>query len=201
MKIMDKLIINKKIFIFLITIALSAIICGSIFVIIIGKNDSLKITSEVSNYMNNLNTINYFESFKNVFFSNILFLIIIWIIGISILGIPISIILYFLKLFSLGFTISSFILTYNIKGVLINIIYLFPAQIINLFVTIYLLSISLIISFKLLESMFKRKSFNFNFVSGYKRVLIISILIFLISNLYEIFIIPKIIKLVLHLIK
>lgn len=198
---MDKLIINKRISTFLFIVALSAIICGSLFVIIVSKTDGTKITNEINNYINRLNSLNYFESFKNTFFSNILYIIIIWIIGISIIGIPISIILFFLKLFSLGFTIASFILTYNIKGIIISIIYIFPTQIINLLITIYLLSISLIISFKLLETILKRKTINFGFISNYKKVLIISILVFLISNLYEVFIIPKLLKLVLHLIK
>lgn len=201
MKLVDKLIINKKIFIFLFVMALSAILTGSIFVIMISRNDSIKITTEINNYINNLEQINYFESFKNIFFSNLLLLVIIWIIGISIIGIPISLILYFLKIFSLGFTVSGFILTYNIKGILLSVIYVIPVQIVNLFILIYLLSISLIISFKLLEAIFKRKTFNFSFISSYKKVLVLSIIIFLLSSLYEIFVMPKLIKLVLHLIK
>lgn len=201
MKLMDKLIINKKIFLFLITISLIGVITGSIFVVLEGKQDSLKITNEITNYIDNLTNINYLESFKNIFFSNIFLLIIIWLIGISIIGIPVSLFLFFIKSFSLGFTISSFILTYNIKGVLLNIIYIIPSQIINLLIIIYLLSFSLIISFKLLECMIKKYTFNFNFISKYKKVLIISIFIFLISNLYEIFVLPHLVKLVLHLVK
>ena len=200
MKLMDTLIINKKIFLFLITIVISSIIAGTIFALLICKNDNTKIINETNNFINSLSTINYLESFKNIFFTNILFLIVIWIVGISIIGIPFSLILFFLKYFSLGFTITSFIITYNLKGILISIIYIIPSQIINLIVITYLLSISLIISFKLLNSIFKRSTLNFNFITNYKKVLILSILIFLFSSLYETFIIPKLLKLVLHFI-
>ena len=201
MKLMDKLIVNKKVFIFLLTIALIGVITGSIFVLVISRSESNKIISEVNNFINNLNQINYLESFKNVFLTNIFLLIIIWLVGISIIGIPISLFLYFIKCFSLGFTISSFIMAYNVKGILISVTYVFPTQIMNIFVLTYLLIFSLIISFKLLECLIKKQTFNFNFIKGYKKILIISITIFLISNLYETYIVPILIKLVLQLIK
>jgi len=201
MKLMDKLIINKKLFLFLIIFSLIAIIFGSIFTVIIGKDNSLTITSKTTEFITEINKLNYLESFKNVFSYNLLFLIIIWLIGISIIGIPITLILFFIKTFSLGFTISSFILTYKVKGLLINAIYIIPCQIINLIISIYLISFSLIISFKLLESIIKKKSVNFNFISGYKKILFITIFVFLLSNLYEVFIMPNILNIVLHLIK
>ncbi len=201
MKLMDKLIINKKLFLFLIIFSLIAIIFGSIFTVIIGKDNSLTITSKTTEFITEINKLNYLESFKNVFSYNLLFLIIIWLIGISIIGIPITLILFFIKTFSLGFTISSFILTYKVKGLLINVIYIIPCQIINLIISIYLISFSLIISFKLLESIIKKKSVNFNFISGYKKILFITILVFLLSNIYEVFIMPHILNFVLHLIK
>ncbi len=200
MKIMDKLIVNKKIFLFLITISIIAITFGSLL-IILNKVSINDINNEITNYINSLNKINYFESFKNIFFSNLFYLISIWLIGISIIGIPLSLILFFIKSFSLGFTISSFILTYKLKGILISIIYVIPCQVINILVIIYLLTFSLIISFNLLDKMFKKQSFNFNFISKYKKVLITSIILFLISNLYEIFIMPYLLNIVLHLIK
>ena len=201
MKLMDKLIINKKLFLFLIIFSLIAIIFGSIFTVIIGKDNSLTITSKTTEFITEINKLNYLESFKNVFSYNLLFLIIIWLIGISIIGIPITLILFFIKTFSLGFTISSFILTYKVKGLLINAIYIIPCQIINLIISIYLISFSLIISFKLLESIIKKKSVNFNFISGYKKILFITIFVFLLSNLYEVFIMPHLLNIVLHLIK
>ena len=200
MKIMDKLIVNKKIFLFLITISIIAITFGSLL-IILNKVSINDINNEITNYINSINKINYLESFKNIFFSNLFYLISIWLIGISIIGIPLSLILFFIKSFSLGFTISSFILTYKLKGILISIIYVIPCQVINILVIIYLLTFSLIISFNLLDKMFKKQSFNFNFISKYKKVLITSIILFLIFNLYEIFIMPYLLNIVLHLIK
>ena len=200
MKIMDKLIINKRIFLFLLTMSIIGVITGCIFLIIISKNNSIELNNEINSFINNINSLNYFESFKNIFSANVFYLLVIWLIGISIIGIPISLILFFIKSFSLGFTISSFLLNYKLKGILISLIYIIPCQIINIIITIYLLSFSLIISFKLLESMIKKKSFTFSFISNYKKVLIFSILIFLLSNLYEIFIMPYLFN-ILHLIK
>ena len=198
---MDKLIVNKKLFLFLVIFSLTAIVLGSVFVVLLAKDNSLTITSKTKEFIEQINQLNYFKSFKNVFSYNLLFLIIIWLVGISIIGIPITLILFFIKTFSLGFTISSFIITYKTKGLLINLIYIIPCQIINLIISIYLISISLIISFKLLESILKKKTISFNFMSSYKKVLLFTILIFLLSNLYEIFVMPHILNFVLHLIK
>lgn len=200
LKILDKLIINKKIFIFLLSISFLAIITGTIFVIILGNNYTDEIKESINNFIFNLDKINYIETFKNIFLTNLIFLILIWLVGISIIGIPISLILFFIKCFSLGFTIGSFILVFKTKGILINIIYILPSQIINILITIYLLSISLIISFKILESLIKKKSFTFSFMKNYKKALFVSILVFLISNLYETFIIPYLFN-ILHLTK
>ena len=200
LKILDKLIINKKIFIFLLVISFLAIITGTIFVIVLGNNYTNEIEESINNFLNNLDKINYLETFKNIFLTNLIFLILIWLVGISIIGIPISLILFFIKCFSLGFTIGSFILVFKTKGILLNIIYVIPSQLINILITIYLLSISLIISFKILESFIKKKTFTFSFISKYKKVLFISILVFLISNLYETFIVPYLFN-ILHLTK
>ena len=200
LKIIDKLIINKKVTIFLLSISFLAIITGTIFVIVLGNDYTNEIKESINNFINNLDKINYIETFKNIFLTNLIFLILIWLIGISIIGIPISLILFFIKCFSLGFTIGSFILVFKTKGILLNIIYIIPSQIINILITIYLLSISLIISFKILESLIKKKTFSFNFMNNYKKALFISILVFLISNLYETFIVPYLFN-ILHLTK
>ena len=199
MKIMDKLIVNKKIFLFLLTMSIIGVITGCIFLILIKENNT-ELNNEINKFISNINSMNYLESFKNIFSSNIFFLLIIWLIGISIIGIPVSLFLFFIKSFSLGFTISSFILIYKVRGVLISLIYIVPCQIINIIITIYLLSFSLIISFKLIESMIKKKSFSVSFISNYKKVLLFSVLILLLSNLYEVFVVPYLFN-VLHLIK
>lgn len=199
MKIMDKLIVNKKIFLFLLTMSIIGVITGCIFLILI-KDSNTELNNEMNKFISNINSMNYLESFKNIFSSNIFFLLIIWLIGISIIGIPVSLFLFFIKSFSLGFTISSFILIYKVRGVLISLIYIVPCQIINIIITTYLLSFSLIISFKLIESMIKKKNFSVSFISNYKKVLLFSVLILLLSNLYEVFVVPYLFN-VLHLIK
>jgi len=201
-KIKSNFRINKKIFIFLCSILIIGILVSSLFTTVLNTEDKKLVTEEITNFINNIENINYLTSIKNIFISNIGTILLIWLLGISIIGIPISLILYFSSSFILGFTVSSFIITYGVKGVLISFIYIFPCQIINILLLIYLLNYSLVFSFKLLESMTKKKNFDFKIVMNkYKKVLIISLIIMILSNLYEVFIMPSLLKLVLPLLK
>lgn len=194
--------INKKVFIFLCVIFIIGVIASSLFVTILTIEDKKIVTDEITNFITNIEDINYITSMKNIFISNISFILLAWLLGISIIGIPISLIMLFGKSFILGFTVGSFILTYKLKGVLLSFIYVFPCQIINMFILIYMFTYILILSFKILESVTKKKSFDFKLVMNkYKKVLFTSLIIIVLSNLYEIFIMPSLIKLVLPLIK
>lgn len=201
MKIMDKLKKSNKIILFLLIIMCISVIFSSITVILLNENDNINVINEIETYISNLSNINYFLSIRNIFISNLFYLIILWILGISVIGIPISIFLYFIKIFSISFTISSFIMVYNFKGILISIIYIFPCQIINILIIIYLLNLSLRISFKLLHTIINKKAFNYNIISNYKRFLLKGVIFFAISSLYEIFIVPKLINLIIMYIK
>ena len=136
MKWMDKLKgtikVNKKTLLFFTILLIIGIIAGSIFMAILSETDKKLVTDYFNNYISNIenNKLNYLESIKNGLFNNLLYIIIIWILGISIIGIPIVTIMFFIKSFTLGFSIASIVFNYKLKGCLLNFINIFPHQMI-----------------------------------------------------------------------
>ena len=121
MKWMDKLKgtikVNKKTLLFFTILLIIGIIAGSIFMAILSETDKKLVTDYFNNYISNIenNKLNYLESIKNGLFNNLLYIIIIWILGISIIGIPIVTIMFFIKSFTLGFSIASIVFNYKFK--------------------------------------------------------------------------------------
>ena len=197
-KYLDKLkrniIVNKKMIVFFGTLIITGIVAGSLFGIIIKGNDK----SLVSEY----NGINYVTSFINSIISNSVFILIIWILGISIIGCPITIFMYFSKAFSLGFTIASLIVNYNIKGVLYAIIYIIPSQIFFILGYTLLMIYSVSLSLKLCISIIKKKSIDFKYIMNrYLIVLLITCILIVIGSIFESFIMPYLLKFILSILK
>ena len=188
---------DKKIMTFLNVIAVVGIIAGSIFMIILSKNDKETVLNSIKDFFNKLinNKFNFVGTLKNTVISNFLFSLIIWVIGISVIGVLIVIFIIFYKSFTLGFTISSIIYTYSIKGTLLALIYVFPHMIINLLVLLYLSSYSIKLSIILIKSILKKDNLNFKaFINNYSKVFLISMLFLIATSLYESFISPIILR-------
>lgn len=206
MKQLDKLKkdfnLNKKTVKFLIGISILGFIFGCLFIIIISNTDKLLVKEYIQSFIKNLDNVNYINIFKNTIISNLLFIIVIWLLGMSVIGIPINLFYYFLKGFVLGFTCVSFILTYHLKGCIFSILYVVPHNIINISIFTILVYYSLEFSILLIYSIIKKKSINFKpFISKYIKILLFSIIIILITCIYETFILPNLIKSLLFLIK
>ena len=208
MKIMDKLknaiVINKKMITCLIVIVLVGIITGSLLVAVLNESDKNLVTEYINMFFNNIkdNKLNYIDTLKNSIISNMSLIIVIWLLGISIIGVPIITFLYFCKSFILGFSLSSIIMHYKIKGCLIAFLYIFPHQIINIIMLTILMTYALSLSFKLISSFFKKKTIDFKIImKKYLVILLFSLLISIISSLLEVFLMPKLIKMVIPLIK
>lgn len=205
--IVDKLkygaINNKKILIFLLTLGIIGIIIGSIFMTILSESDKTIIISYITNYIEKIisGNINYVDNIKNSIFSNIGYVIFIWLLGISIIGLPLVVIFYFFKIFTLGFSISSFILTYKVKGLIPALIYLFPSEIIMFFTYVLLTLYSIKISKNLIYSYLKKENNNINIKNKYLKVLIVCTTAMIICSLYEVFIMPFLIQKLSFLIK
>ena len=111
----------------------------------------------------------------------------------TIIGIIFNIFLLFIKGFISGFTLSSFILAYGYKGILLSSFYLIFGQLLNIIIVMTISIYSLMFTFKLLKVIFKNNRDN------YFIILILAIFISIISSLCESFLLPALIKLIVKL--
>lgn len=199
-KLISKIKLNKKLFIFLIIISLIALISGSLLVVLLDKTDKEIVTNYLTNFINDIsqNKIDYISTLKDSLISNAILIIGIWLLGISVIGIPIIIFLYFTHIFTFGFALGTIILKYKLKGILLAFIYTFPNYLILFSTLLILVSYSITLSVKLITTIIKRKQIDFKIISNkYLLILLFSILSGLIFSLYEAFILPNIIKLII----
>lgn len=202
-KVMDKLKkeikINRNIFVFLVVLMLIALISGSIFSLIIKSSDKKIVTNYLNDFLNNLSLekLNYLKILTNSISGNIFLNIFIWLLGFSIIGLPLIVFIFFSKLFSIGFTFTSLIMNYKIKGLLFSCFYLIPYGILIILAFILMLNYAISLSFKLFGSLLKKKVISFKpIISRYLIVLLISSTIIIIASLFETFFIPFIYKII-----
>ena len=206
-KAMDKLVsglkINRKMLLFLIVLGLIALIVGLIFVVILNATDKSLIKDYLETFINNVDSgkLDYMQALKNISISNYSYIIIAWLLGISVIGIPITIFMYFMKCFMIGFSIASIIINFKLKGTLLAFIYVFPHHIINLIMYTVLILYSLTLSLKIGEAVLKKKSINFKLIiNKYLLILILSLIVITLMNLFEVYITPILIKTILPII-
>lgn len=184
--------VNKKYFVFITIIFFIAIMSGSIFTLTLNDTDTNIVSEFFSNYLENINKINYISSFVNSLISNIFVVMIIWLLSYSIIGLPIIILIFFYKSFIIGFSISGIIINYKIKGLLMAFLYIFPHQILFILALLYLLVFSVIMSINLFYAVFKHE--NIRFSSNNNLIIIFSSIITLLCSIYDSFILPLIMK-------
>lgn len=186
---------SNKLIIKLLIISIICILLGILYIAILSKSNKLLIKENLKNYFENLNKLNYIKAIVKCLSSNIITISSIWILGISIIGIPLIIVILIVKSFAIGFTISSLIYFYKLKGIIISIIYIIPL-IINLFIIIILSYYGIIFSKNLNSLLFLKKEINFkNIMRKYIKIFLFSIICIVASSLIEIYIIPNILKL------
>lgn len=202
---MDKIFkINKKLSYVLIIITVVGLISGMIFTFILKEADYNKVVESLNMFIDGVinDSLNYSLSLKSNLITNIIYVFIIWSLGISFIGIPIILSLYFIKVFSIGFTISSIMLNYGLRGLIYSFIYIFPHNILNIFIFGFLALYSVVYSFRLSNSFFKKESIDFKpILNKHKYVLLISLLGIIITSLYSTYIVPYILKIVLKFLK
>lgn len=201
----NSIIKQKKLYRIIITLMIFGIISGILFIFFISKESKTKALVSIKNFFDLMNTstgINYGKSLLNTLVNNIGYVLLIWLLGISIIGLPITIILAFMKSFIVGFSISSIISCYKAKGILGAFLYVFPHQIIILFIYLLLSFYSISFSIKLFKSLFLKQTINFRVVmQKYIKILLISLIGIIIVSLYEVFISTYFIKLFTMLLK
>lgn len=203
-KILDKFKkyfnVNKKMFLFLTILLVIGIAAGSIFALTIIDADSEIVSAYLKSYLSSIseNEISYFDSFISTFLSNTIIFLIIWILGFSIIGIPIILILFFYKTFIFGFVISSILINYKAKGILLSIVYMLPHHAIDLIILMILIIYSYTMSSKILKAVLKKEEISFkNMTNSYLIILGITLIFNLILSLYGSIAVPKIIEFIL----
>mgnify|MGYP004658084209 FL=1 len=202
-RIKDIIFPNKKLNIFIISILFLGIITGAIFANIINLNDKTLVIDKIKLFIENINTnkIDSIIALKNSLTINTIYITLIWILGMTFIGFIITIILLFTKSFILGFSLASFILTYNYKGIILSTIYLIFGQLLNIFTIIILSIYSIMFEIKLFKIIIKKDN-NQNTLKQFKNytiIFIITIIISIISSLSESFLLPSLIKLIIKL--
>lgn len=203
-KYMDKLKsnirINKNLFVFLVVIIAVGVAAGSIFVTLLNDTDKVMVSDYLNNFLNNLKTdnLNYSGTLINTIIFTLGAALLIWLLGISVIGFLLILLFLFIKAFSLGFSIGSIIINFNFKGVLIAGAYIVPHHIINMMIYLLISSYALVLSYRLINSFTKKQSFEFKSVfNRYLFILGFSLVILLISVLYEVYGAPKLINLII----
>lgn len=203
-KLKRKVHFNKNLFVFLFVLVMTGLFAGALFSVILSDSDKKMVSDYLNNFLLNLSSdkINFNISFFNTLIFTLGFALLIWIFGISIIGVLLVLPFLFFKSFILGFSVGSILINFKIKGIILSLIYIVPHHAINILVYILISAYSIMISYRMLTCMFKKKSFDFKlFMSKYSFILIFSLIILFITSLYESFILPYVLKFVFNLIK
>ena len=188
---------DKSIYISLIAVVVISLVFGALFITILKGTDKELLTTHITSFFESIKTKEFIPSITNIILNNNIFGIIIWILGFSIIGIPIVICMLFYKGFALSFTVASLIYNFKLDGILLSFMYIFPHLILN-FIFYFIVSYySFKLSIKLLNKLLNKNELNMNkFIKKYLFVLLISVIIFTLSAVYETYIIPYLIKLI-----
>ena len=207
MKLLDKLLNNirfdKKYVLFSLILVILGIITGSLFIVILNSTDKNLVIEYISAFIENIknNSIDNLDLLKNALISNYIVIFILLIIGFSSFLFPINVLILFYKSFIIGFSLSSFILTYGIKGSLLSIFYILPHLLINILIFCLLTAFTLKISISMIKCVIKRKDVNMRqYFNKYLSIIIMSIIIITLTSLYEAYVAPYLLKLIVNLI-
>lgn len=199
-KLKQYFVMSRKINRFLMILFVIALICGSFYLLFLSDADKTLMKDYMAQYFQNLNKVNSVETFFTMAISNIVSLTTIWLLGISVIGVPILLFFFFSKSFILGLTISSFLLSKGFQGIFYAFVYLFPYQIVHILIYLFLLNYALSLSLKFIESFCKKKEINFKVImKKYCIVLFFSLFLMVLINVFEAFLMPKLLLWVLSL--
>ena len=201
MKLLDKLINNikfdKKYVFFCIILIILGIITGSLFIVILNNSDKNIVIEYITSFIENINNVSIL---KNTLITNYICIFILIIIGYSCFLFPINILMLFYKSFVIGFTISSFILTYKLKGILLAIVYIIPHLIINILIFALITAFTLKLSLNMIKYIIKKKDVNIRcYFNKYFSLIFLSIFVITLTSLYESYLMPYLLKLIIKI--
>ena len=186
-----KKLIDKRIVAINVALIILGIVFGIVFLILTSHIDKLLIKNQMGEYFDLINKdkIVNFTYFFNSFKMNFLYILIITICSIVFFFSPIVLFINFYKGMQIGFLLSSTILTFKIKGIILGLLLLIPHHIVICILLIIYSSIMLKYAYNLFKITRENKELNIKLLS--KRVLILfgaAIIICLISTASELFI-------------
>ena len=203
-KIKNEISKNKYKYLFLIVIITVGIISGIIFSNILSYNDKKIIADTIKNYFSNLENgqnINFY-SLINSLSVNLVYVFLIFLFSLSIVGIILNPIILYFKSFLIGISVGIMINLYSYKGIILGLLNVFPHQIINVIMYLFLSFYGIKFSIKLFQCIFLKKQFNFSiYLKKYLKVIGVTSIILIISAFYETFLANFIIKVFTFLIK
>ena len=192
-------IIKTKLFKSLLVSFIIGIFIGIICFILLSSKEKISLSNNLTNYINLIHDGNfkYFPSLIKSFISNYKYLVLIWVFGIVFFC---SLLIPFIIIYRgilLGFTISSIIYVFHIKGLLYSLIMMIPSTIINEFIFILISYYSITFSTKCFNVINKDKTINLRqFIKNYFYIFLVLSSCILLSSVYEIYIGSNIIKFV-----
>jgi len=160
------------------------------------RNDLTNYFFSFTNYIGN-EPVNYGNLLFEVIKKNILIIVPIFLLGLTFFGAPIILILDLLKGFTLGYTFSFMVTTFEGKGIGLALVSVVPQNLIYIPCFIALSVISLSMSTERFKGRFLKNGKNkAPFGDGVLNKLIIIIILFVIGILVETYVSPSLIKFV-----
>ena len=197
---MKKLILEikqNKLLLLLTILAIVFTIIGIFFPAILTEANKELIKNNIIKFINKIdnNEINYLSALFYSSWNNILVTFILWILGISLIGIPFIIIIYIFKCFLTGFSFTSILITYGVKGSITAMIYSIPNTL-NSFGSLLLSYYALSFYITIYKCIFKRENKNWSTITKqYIKLGIFFLLYTIIISVIESYIIPNILRL------
>ena len=191
---------DKKAYFFIVLIMFCLGISFGLYTVkYMGDSDRSDLTNyflSFTNYIGN-EPINYGNLLFEVIKKNILIIVPIFLLGLTFFGAPIILVLDLLKGFTLGYTFSFMVTTFEGKGIGLALVSVVPQNLIYIPCFIALSVISLSMSTERFKGKFFKNGKNKTFLGdGILNKLIIIIILFVIGILIETYISPSLIKFV-----
>lgn len=196
---------EKNLIILILAIFIIGLVVGSLFVNFITKDDKTLLIKQVETYFSSVKSLDKkvfgINAFTPNLINNELQIFLIFALGLSILGIPVVILIMFFKGFMLGVTLATFILKFQLLGVLSSLLYIFPCFIIYIIIYTLISFFAVSTSLKFLKAIIKKDNLSFKkFLGKYLLCFLICLVLIIINTLLDAFLTPMLLKLFTYII-
>ena len=196
---------ENNLIILILAIFIIGLVVGSLFVNFITKDDKTLLINQVETYFSSVKSLDKkvfgINAFTPNLINNELQIFLIFALGLSILGIPVVILIMFFKGFMLGVTLATFILKYQLLGVLPSLLYIFPCFIIYIIIYTLISFFAVSTSLKFLKAIIKKDNLSFKkFLGKYLLCFLICLVLIIINALLDAFLTPILLKLFTYII-